>query len=729
MEIDIRGGLRVSINKKDKTASIIKSPEAKGIILVPRFATHDNINYKIISIGGNSFENCNIEFLTFPEDSEIESFKQHSFLFAHIKKLRIPPKLKTLEANWCQFLYDLTDIEISPKNHLFDYFENKYLLRKSHEGSDIFDELCFARQDIVDAIIPSQIKTIKYLAFYHLKKIKTVEFLPNSKLECMEGYAFASSSIEKVTVTSKSVKICDWCFNSCNNHVFVSFPNAEQITFQSLSFLNCSEKAKILVQREAELTGAEKVKDKISYIEKSKTSKKKMEAKDNEPKKKGKSGKEKDDEDDPKKKRKPGKGKDYEDEDEPKKKSKSGKGKEKDYEDEDEPKKKRTSDKEKDDETLEKENDTLKKFVLYLSSRLSRYEETISYEEFAKGLDEGRVTDNFGDDDSEKEEVKRGKPMIGPDDEEFQEVVSKIGEGATSKVFKVVDKRTGKVMCKKVIKECNDDTAFKTLQNSLKEIETVQSIHHPCICESLGYNLQEELPQKQKEKDSDDDDYDYNDDKGKDPKTTIALFFELLPFSVKDVIEKGLMSNTLKVRIAVEVAFGMSHIHSRGMMHRDLKLENIMMNSVFNSKVIDFGLVHVADAFGGGSLTKGIGTLAYMSPEMVNEEDYDFKTDVYSYGIILIALFTGRLPKQSMRDKMTNVPMKYPTASSKISEFCIDLIKRCTSFEAEARPTFDEIIEDIFRHSFALAPDVDTELIKRRYQELNSFKALHINNQ
>ena len=84
------------------------------------------------------------------------------------------------------------------------------------------------------------------------------------------------------------------------------------------------------------------------------------------------------------------------------------------------------------------------------------------------------------------------------------------------------------------------------------------NIRHPCICEAIGYDTHERLPEvgtKNQQK----------------KKKTIALFFELLPFSVEDVIKKGLMSNTLKVRIAVEVAFGMSYLHSLEMIHRDLK--------------------------------------------------------------------------------------------------------------------------------------------------------------
>lgn len=110
---------------------------------------------------------------------------------------------------------------------------------------------------------------------------------------------------------------------------------------------------------------------------------------------------------------------------------------------------------------------------------------------------------------------------------------------------------------------------------------------------------------------------------------------------MKEIINETFLSNTLKAKIAVEIAFGMSHIHSRGIIHRDLKLENVMLNYIFEVKLIDFGLVHVSElANMNESLTKGVGTLAYMSPEMQNEEEYDYKTDVYSFGVLLFVLFT-----------------------------------------------------------------------------------------
>ena len=78
-------------------------------------------------------------------------------------------------------------------------------------------------------------------------------------------------------------------------------------------------------------------------------------------------------------------------------------------------------------------------------------------------------------------------------------------------------------------------------------------------------------------------------------------------------------------------------------------------------------------------MTRGIGTLAYMSPEMLNEEDYDNKTDVYSFGVVLFFTFVGSLPSQHIRDIMRGNPIQMPSPSPSISQFCIDLISRCLS--------------------------------------------------
>ena len=182
----------------------------------------------------------------------------------------------------------------------------------------------------------------------------------------------------------------------------------------------------------------------------------------------------------------------------------------------------------------------------------------------------------------------------------------------------------------------------------------------------------------------------------------------------------------MKTKIAIEVAFGMSFIHSKKQIHRNLNISNIRLNNVYESKIINFSQVRVS-SFGisNRTLTKSIGEIAYMSPEMAREEDYNEKTDVYSYGVILHVLFSGKPPKQSMNEKLSKKEAILAEPSKWISSKCIDLIKKCISNEIQQRPSFDEIIDEIYSNNFELASEIDISSVLRRYLSLNRFRSQH----
>ena len=107
-------------------------------MIVPRYAISEKKKkkYKIISIGDHAFKDAHFDSLIFAEDSEVESFEGSTFFSASFKKLQFPPKLKKLSSMWCYCVEDLIDIEVSRKNELFSYVDNKYLVGKSDAGSD-----------------------------------------------------------------------------------------------------------------------------------------------------------------------------------------------------------------------------------------------------------------------------------------------------------------------------------------------------------------------------------------------------------------------------------------------------------------------------------------------------------------------------------------------------------------------------------------------------------------
>jgi serine/threonine protein kinase len=134
------------------------------------------------------------------------------------------------------------------------------------------------------------------------------------------------------------------------------------------------------------------------------------------------------------------------------------------------------------------------------------------------------------------------------------------------------------------------------------------------------------------------------------------------PFLVLEYLPGGTLRNKLEaiqgtgkklalndaLRYAIEAAEGLAHAHRQGVLHCDIKTSNLMLAAEGAVKITDFGLARLADATAGAAEHGTVmGTLSYMSPEQARGQELDARTDIFSFGVVLFELLTGRLPFQS----------------------------------------------------------------------------------
>lgn len=115
--------------------------------------------------------------------------------------------------------------------------------------------------------------------------------------------------------------------------------------------------------------------------------------------------------------------------------------------------------------------------------------------------------------------------------------------------------------------------------------------------------------------------------------------------NLKEYIRRsGTLSLLQAYEIAAQICEGLDAAHRQGVIHRDLKSQNIIINPSNQIKIIDFGLAHTAHLQGMTATGLIMGTPEYMAPEQVAGKKVDERADIYSLGIILYELFTGRVP-------------------------------------------------------------------------------------
>ncbi|KAL1318864.1 hypothetical protein HN51_071156 [Arachis hypogaea] len=150
----------------------------------------------------------------------------------------------------------------------------------------------------------------------------------------------------------------------------------------------------------------------------------------------------------------------------------------------------------------------------------------------------------------------------------------------------------------------------------------------------------------------------------------------------------------LAVKQALDVARGMAYVHGLGLIHRDLKSDNLLIFGDKSIKIADFGVARIEVQTEG--MTPETGTYRWMAPEMIQHRPYTQRVDVYSFGIVLWELITGMLPFQNMTAVQAAFAVVNKNVRPIIPNDCLPVLReimtRCWDPNPDVRPPFAEIV-------------------------------------
>jgi serine/threonine protein kinase/Tfp pilus assembly protein PilF len=296
-------------------------------------------------------------------------------------------------------------------------------------------------------------------------------------------------------------------------------------------------------------------------------------------------------------------------------------------------------------------------------------------------------------------------------------ILEKIGSGGMGVVYRAEDVTLGRTVALKMLPEGSLGRADRRAR-FLREARAAAALNHPRIC--TVYEVGE-----------------FTSDSGAGGDPGGAAWAEGTPFIAMEFVEGRTLRSLLAsgplaveeaLRIARDVADGLACAHAAGIVHRDLKPENIMVGEDGRAKILDFGIAKIPKERGGtvppeaATLTPTqpvkttvlgeiLGSAAYMSPEQTRGRAVDVRSDVFSFGILLHEMLTGRTPFQgaTRAEVMNAILLDRPGPASDqnpaVPPALDAVIARCLQKDRDARyPSAREIRADIERLALPAPP-------------------------
>jgi len=196
-------------------------------------------------------------------------------------------------------------------------------------------------------------------------------------------------------------------------------------------------------------------------------------------------------------------------------------------------------------------------------------------------------------------------------------VLEKLGEGGMGVVYKAQDLQLERIVALKFLPShvsVNDETKTRFLQ----EAKAAAALNHPNICTVYGIEESE---------------------------GTMFIAMEFIDGgTLRDSLRTIRGNVTECVKVAVQIGDALQEAHAKGIVHRDIKADNVMLSAKGQAKVMDFGLAKLKGALKLTRTSSTVGTLGYMAPEQIQGGEVDSRSDIFSTGVLLFEMLTGSLP-------------------------------------------------------------------------------------
>jgi len=190
------------------------------------------------------------------------------------------------------------------------------------------------------------------------------------------------------------------------------------------------------------------------------------------------------------------------------------------------------------------------------------------------------------------------------------------------------------------------------------------------------------------------------------------------------VRERGPVRPAEAARILREIAWALGHAHLHGVVHRDIKPDNILLEAVGGRALVtDFGIAQVGESEGLTGVTEILGTAEFMSPEQASGEDVDGRSDLYSLGILGHYMLSGELPFQgstvaaTLAKQLTQEAPALATVAPEVPKNLSEAMARCLVKDPDERFQGGEELADALTSSLAVRRDVPAPL--RLFTEQN----------